>query len=106
MTNEKQITEKDLVLEYLMSETERSMENVQSEIERFRTYLWLNASEGNDPTKEDFSDFDDEVMAIMSKVLNDIEDMKSGMDVLTCDRMNGSGEIYERESAKTQSTVH
>lgn len=43
------------------------------------------------------SDAEDEVLDAVTSVMNDIDDLKGGMDVLTCDRINGSGAIYERE---------
>ena len=82
-------SQNDLILEFLDQQIWRSTSNIAD--------VFCEGFKDEDDVFDRLGDVEDEVMAAVTSVMNDIDDLKGGMDVLTCDRMNGQGAIYERE---------
>jgi len=92
------IETRELMLEVLMERAEQSLELMELTLAEFFTY--------SNPHQITVEDYKEEILAQAASIMNDIDDLKSGMDALTLDRMNGKGQIYERESARINGSVH
>ena len=64
----------------------------------------MNFFENSDDQDDIIEDFKFEIQEVAVRLMNDIDDLKSGMDALTLDRMNGKGKIYEREVARVKNS--